>query len=535
VIPAPPLYPDELLSGALARCCRWFDISMRKLEARVLKAGHTETRFLGMSLLHEAAELFSITPQHLLWNHTVFPYATAFYSAEHYERELRDVMSPTGTRMYQGRVHLVGTGLRRICAQCLAEDLAQFGESYWHRSHNLPGVFFCVKHRYLLQQTSLRAAARRTSSALPINCELVDAPTWSCPGALEMAAASEALSARAPGPGVQRTPSFYRALAIERGYLDEGREFRQQALVDLFSKCFPPAFLREVSAEFGRSQPWPVLALNSKRGMSLSPLRHLMVEVALQHGKPVRGLLNHIPKGRSAPDPMLLDEKLAHAAATELKRLEAEGQRINLGPFLQLVGATRHWKYQKNEYPKLVQAVGRLQAWNRRCPKAAPAQKRDWSRTDTDLAAAAQTELHAIIASGQPMPLRCLLQRAGAASTWKVHRSNLPQLGLVVERLLAWNKKQKAAMIRRRRLVLDDSLCAAAAAELQTAIAAGERLTLAILLKRIGGSVAWNQFPAELPKLALVLDRVRVWEESNRPRGKRRADQGTSSARGSSL
>jgi hypothetical protein len=35
----------------------------------------------------------------------------------------------------------------RMCAKCVREDLATWGWSYWHRTHQIPGVFWCLKHR----------------------------------------------------------------------------------------------------------------------------------------------------------------------------------------------------------------------------------------------------------------------------------------------------------------------------------------------------------------------------------------------------
>lgn len=44
-----------------------------------------------------------------------------------------------------------------ICDQCVKEEEATLGFSYWHREHNCPGVFFCTTHSQRLIQFSTRA------------------------------------------------------------------------------------------------------------------------------------------------------------------------------------------------------------------------------------------------------------------------------------------------------------------------------------------------------------------------------------------
>ncbi|MBI1891290.1 MAG: TniQ family protein [Burkholderiales bacterium] len=56
-------------------------------------------------------------------------------------------------RILRGALHAVGIarGERkarqlRYCCECLAENHSELGEPYWHRSHQLPNVFYCPKH-----------------------------------------------------------------------------------------------------------------------------------------------------------------------------------------------------------------------------------------------------------------------------------------------------------------------------------------------------------------------------------------------------
>src|SRR4030095_7232407 len=43
----------------------------------------------------------------------------------------------------------------RYCPACVAEDRWQYGEAYWHRLHQVPGVIVCPHHAAWLESSSL--------------------------------------------------------------------------------------------------------------------------------------------------------------------------------------------------------------------------------------------------------------------------------------------------------------------------------------------------------------------------------------------
>src|SRR6185369_10019946 len=166
--------------------------------------------------------------------------------------------------------------------ECMKEDIAVRGESYWHRSHLLPGTFYCVKHKCLLHLTSISARDGATD-VLPADCELLEPPkAWQSPGAFELAVACVVVLHRPPGPGTERSSTFYLNLAHERGLLPEGVRVSQLGLKELFLACFPSDFLKAASVEFSPSRPWPAMAFQPNSA-KLSALRQLMVETALRH------------------------------------------------------------------------------------------------------------------------------------------------------------------------------------------------------------------------------------------------------------
>lgn len=78
------------------------------------------------------------------------------------------------------RLKLLADGMRgdhplKACADCLEEDLARWGWRYWHRIHQIPGVWSCKKHgKRLLTFGGRTLWKNRTEWALPASAALVD-------------------------------------------------------------------------------------------------------------------------------------------------------------------------------------------------------------------------------------------------------------------------------------------------------------------------------------------------------------------------
>lgn len=91
---------------------------------------------------------FAAALQHedLIQDHSLVPYLRAVSGTEQENWKL-----PHGSPLYR-RTFFSITRLARegawFCPVCADEDMASQGYSYWRRSHQLPGVDWCNKHRY---------------------------------------------------------------------------------------------------------------------------------------------------------------------------------------------------------------------------------------------------------------------------------------------------------------------------------------------------------------------------------------------------
>jgi hypothetical protein len=65
----------------------------------------------------------------------------------------------------------------RWCKECVYQDLAEYGVPYYHRDHQVPGVFQCVKHR----ENLIYACASCGFSAHNLNSQPIPPVDLSCP------------------------------------------------------------------------------------------------------------------------------------------------------------------------------------------------------------------------------------------------------------------------------------------------------------------------------------------------------------------
>lgn len=151
--PAP--YPDELWYGA---CARWADrnrIDTAAQGARLLCGTDTATiaTDLPSRLARGSTALppgSGLTADAIIDRHTLFPYYAPFLSVEQAARlRARLVGEPgKGLRALAGITGVVVVpAWLRYCPACAASDRCEYGEAYWHRLHQIPGLVACPLHK----------------------------------------------------------------------------------------------------------------------------------------------------------------------------------------------------------------------------------------------------------------------------------------------------------------------------------------------------------------------------------------------------
>ncbi|MCF8564691.1 TnsD family transposase [Alicyclobacillus tolerans] len=158
----PQIYRDELLYSVLSRYKRMCGMQSRRA---LLKDVYGESKMLTSIFLPQYLERFrenlppycKITVDELILNHTMFPFYTSFFSKERSNSILNMMVNGCG-KSIENLVGFSGGKVKpynrlRYCPRCYSEDIDEYGESFWRRLHQVPGVLYCLKHETLLEST----------------------------------------------------------------------------------------------------------------------------------------------------------------------------------------------------------------------------------------------------------------------------------------------------------------------------------------------------------------------------------------------
>jgi TniQ len=93
-------------------------------------------------------------------NHTLYPFYAAFLTPiEIRNLELATIEKRSGSILEYAKVDLDSASDRwhylKFCPECFDTEVEQYGEPYWHCSHQIPGMAICTKHRILLLDSNV--------------------------------------------------------------------------------------------------------------------------------------------------------------------------------------------------------------------------------------------------------------------------------------------------------------------------------------------------------------------------------------------
>jgi hypothetical protein len=99
----------------------------------------------------------TLTVDRLIDERTLFPFYNPFLPADRQATLRADMAGDKGTRIhtYMGikASRVPYPKQLRFCPRCVTLDRERYGETYWHRAHQVPGVLVCPDHSLLLQNS----------------------------------------------------------------------------------------------------------------------------------------------------------------------------------------------------------------------------------------------------------------------------------------------------------------------------------------------------------------------------------------------
>jgi len=172
--------PDETLYSLCARIHRLTCNARSRDTARQL-FGHahfgTEHDFTSniAALASRSAGQWG-TARELALGRTLLSFYLPFHPLETQEELITQLACP-GIGHLKFRLGLLTSRFRahhpiKVCSACMKLDRERYGTPYWHRGHQLPGVWVCLEHSTLLSEsTSKSNGVRRFDWLLPDDCD----------------------------------------------------------------------------------------------------------------------------------------------------------------------------------------------------------------------------------------------------------------------------------------------------------------------------------------------------------------------------
>lgn len=299
----PQIYPGELLYSVLARYHRHMGArspiqSMEALFGRRLVVASIDLPGHLQALADRLSPGFGWTADRMIDELTLLPYYIAFQPGR-VARRARSAMK--GGQMSGLLVRLGMAAFRagrvtrlRFCSECLRETQSRYGETYWRRDHQLPGVLVCPDHGCPLQVSGVSTSARSRHIFVPAdrkNCP------WNAPALVgrkngralvalqRLAKASRTLL---DDPGCHRTMQqwtlHYRQRLQAAGLAYSARRTNQQQLDEQFRRHHREVLgLSPGLLNGNRFRGEWLAGMGRKHRKAFHPLQHVLLQDFLDH------------------------------------------------------------------------------------------------------------------------------------------------------------------------------------------------------------------------------------------------------------
>jgi hypothetical protein len=290
MLPIP--YPDELVYSVIARYHLRTNNESPKWTLREIYGTENVIPTVDLpSHLEEFAMrsgLQGMCADDWINRHTFFPYYSPFLPQDR-THQLRALMKSSNGSGIHALVGITASTVDRLkqlrfCPSCYDEDIQRYGEPFWHRVHQLPGVFLCPEHQMILHEITEPLADRHGLTMLSISRHMFrSVPVIeSLPNKLMEHLQGIAVDNRVlvqfsnPQSLFDMREVIFPKLS-EQGYVTVARRIRQQKLEEQLVQFYSPELLDLLESNpKDRDYSWLALSTRKLR-WAIHPLRQLLL------------------------------------------------------------------------------------------------------------------------------------------------------------------------------------------------------------------------------------------------------------------
>lgn len=238
------------------------------------------------------------------------------------------------------------------CPECVREDIHAFGESYWHRQHNLPFIDKCPVHQSLLFAIPKRHLTFSAATP-PDECggEAVKSLLGPSPVSSWLAQQSIATLRSTFRQSVEAWSVKYREIAEYRGFPRVGAGLCGHSFSAALLKFYGDAFFRRHGWSFElNSRSWPSIMLRQGNSCEMVTGKHLVIQAFLLFGPTPQKLKTGKPGPKTSSHDEL-DSQMAGRLAERLAKEPVRG-RPSARVILTELGLWEPYRHQRQVLPR---------------------------------------------------------------------------------------------------------------------------------------------------------------------------------------
>ena len=260
----PTPYPDELLYSVVARYhIRSGNKSFRQTHEELFETVELQPDKIALPnnlnfLINQLPQGSKLTVESLIKRNTLYSFFRSFltpveiYSFKDLLRTKSSTSIPQAAKISdkeRGRV-------LKFCLKCRLEDEQKYGEAYWHRQHQIPGMLMCVQHKLPLLNSTILLENKQIHYYAASQADLGEVDKTNCSEKLEQKALSIAqeidwLSKNyIEFQGMTWLRNKYKSLLIEKGFITKYSrtrfKYHDEQLTEAFIKFHGKDFLQAI-------------------------------------------------------------------------------------------------------------------------------------------------------------------------------------------------------------------------------------------------------------------------------------------------
>lgn len=226
------------------------------------------------------------TGKYIVLNHTLYKFYT-FFSSDEYTKQLMDYMLDNSKNKVKA-VHYNDNKKPmyfKFCPKCLDEDIKKYGETYWHRLHQIEGMYFCVKHKIPLENSRITCSnysKKEYTVATKDNCIVETKKEYSYELKNKLLRLAENIEFIMYEDLPNRSTDWYQSNYInilkEKGLVTINGNLNINEIIYEFKKYYGDEFLNIVNCNIDqdRTTNWLINILR-KSPQQFHPIKHLLI------------------------------------------------------------------------------------------------------------------------------------------------------------------------------------------------------------------------------------------------------------------